>query len=105
MQQSTDSHYLTLRQTALAVIRNSGHCTRGDLAGALDLSAVAVADLIEDILTAGLVRRGLYESSRQLTLTTAGAEEVGLVRLAQNGRDRIYRRWTANDPDGRKRAA
>jgi len=102
--QATDTHYLILRQTALAVIRDSPGCTRGDLAAALDLGAVVVADLVEDMFASGLIREGEPNRSKMLCITRKGVQEAALIQLVQNGNDNVYRRWTANDTDGRRAA-
>jgi len=103
MEQTND--FWRTASTALCVIRDRGISTRPELAAVLDLSPAAVADMCEELAKQGLIRNGLYRGGRQLCLTVDGFKQVCHIRLAKNGENNVYQRWTPTYPNRRKGAA
>jgi len=95
--------YLQAVSTALCLIRD-GCPSKRRLAEKLDLSPIAMADLVEQMEQDGYIFS--WPGRDLVVITSAGRRAVSHIELVNyEGQTRIYTRRAAAGPDGRARVA
>jgi predicted transcriptional regulator len=85
--------------TALCLIRD-GEQSKTKLRAALDLSPVAMLDLVEELKSQGFI----LDLGDLIVITAEGRRAVSHLQLVKSRGYKFFERWAAPDPNGRQAA-